>query len=474
LFWFIAGALVGATATLVAIPLWRGTWNIRALTLGGGRMRFALAGAFVATFAAAAAIIYFAVGSRHPLTAQPLTSSMATAAGSAADASIKSGAGAKSMETEVDALEVRLARDGGTSDDWNLLAKAYEFLGRPDDAARARAHTPKPAAGATVTQMSAGALVAAATATETRGPAAGGAASLSAAATSEPTLSSAPAPSPAELEKRVKQNPRDVESWLALAEVHRVQHDDRGARDALAKVIALHGMTAQSWADYADVLASLAGGALAGDAGRAIDSALALDPTNLKALWLKASQAHEQRHFTEALAWWRKLRAAMPADAPDARVIDANILEDTQLAGLPVPAGAAAAGAPAAANASGASGASGTAEVSGTVSIDSRLAGRVQRDATLFIYAKAADSPGPPLAVLRTTASAWPVSFHLDDSMAMIPSRRLSQFDKVVVEARISRSGQATPSAGDLYVTSPVLHPAAGQKLALVINREIG
>ena len=433
-------------------------------------MRFALAGAFVATFAAAAAIIYFAVGSRHSLTAQPLTSSMATAAGpAAADASIKSDAGAKSMETEVAALEARLARDGGTSDDWTLLAKAYEFLGRPDDAARARAHIAKPAAGATVSQMSAGALVAAATATETRGPAAGGAASMPAAATPEPTLSPAPAPSPAELEKRVKQNPRDVESWLALAELHRVQHDDRDARDALAKVIALHGMTAQSWADYADVLASLAG-----DAGRAIDSALALDPTNLKALWLKASQAHEQRHFTEALAWWRKLRAALPSDAPDARVIDANILEDTQLAGLPVPVGAAAAGAPAAANASGASGAPGTAEVSGTVSIDSRLAGRVQRDATLFIYAKAADSPGPPLAVLRTTASAWPVSFHLDDSMAMIPSRRLSQFDKVVVEARISRSGQATPSAGDLYVTSPVLHPAAGQKLALVINREIG
>ena len=66
------------------------------------------------------------------------------------------------------------------------------------------------------------------------------------------------------------------------------------------------------------------------------------------------------------------------------------------------------------------------------------------------------------------------MSFRLDDSMAMMPSRRLSQFDKVVVEARISRSGQATPGSGDLYVTSPVLHPAAGMKLALVINREIG
>jgi cytochrome c-type biogenesis protein CcmH len=113
-------------------------------------------------------------------------------------------------------------------------------------------------------------------------------------------------------------------------------------------------------------------------------------------------------------------------------------------------------------------------EVSGTVSLDTRFANRVQPAATLFIYAKAADSPGPPLAVLRASVGAWPVSFRLDDSMAMIPSRRLSQFDRVVIEARISRSGQATPAAGDLYVTSQVLRPAAGTRLALVINREIG
>jgi cytochrome c-type biogenesis protein CcmH len=108
------------------------------------------------------------------------------------------------------------------------------------------------------------------------------------------------------------------------------------------------------------------------------------------------------------------------------------------------------------------------------VSLDQRFSARVQSDATLFIYAKAADSPGPPLAVVRTTVGSWPVNFRLDDSMAMIPSRRLSQFDRVVIEARISRSGQATPTAGDLYVTSPVLHPAPGTRLALVINREIG
>jgi cytochrome c-type biogenesis protein CcmH len=440
---------VGVAASLVAIPLWRS-----ALTLARGRMRYGLAGAFVATFACAAAIIYIAIGSRHSLASRPAAAAMvAPAAASAAGAAAKSAASAKSMEAEVAALEARLSRDGGTADDWTLLAKAYDFMGRPDDARRARDRIAKPGAGV-VTQMNAGALVAAATATETR------------AVPAEPAPAAAPA-SVAELEQRVKANPRDVQSWLALADLRRAQHDNRAARDALAKVVALKGMTAQSWADYADVLASLSEGSLSGAAGSAIDSALALDPSNAKALWLKASQAHEQRHFADALGWWKRLRSALPPDSPDARIIDGNIAEDTSLAGL-APASAAAAGAATPVAAASA------AEVSGTVSIDSRLADRVQHDATLFIYAKAADSPGPPLAVLRTTAAAWPVSFHLDDSMAMIPSRRLSQFDKVVVEARISRSGQATPSSGDLYVTSPVLHPAAGKKLALVINREIG
>ncbi|HEY0766724.1 MAG TPA: hypothetical protein VGD47_02095 [Steroidobacteraceae bacterium] len=441
---------MGIAASLVAIPLWRGT-----LTLGRGRMRYALAGAFVATFAGAAAIIYVAIGSRHSLASRPPAAAMVAPAAAASAAGASANASAKSMDAEVAALEARLARDGGTPSDWTLLAKAYDFMGRADDARRARAHLANPGAGV-VSQMSAGALVAAATATETRP------------GTAAPTPSPAPAgASLAELEQRVKGNPRDVQSWLALADLHRAQHDNGAARDAFAKVVALHGMTAQSWADYADVLASLAGGSLAGAAGSAIDSALAADPANVKALWLKASQAHEQRHFADALSWWKKLRSALPPNSPDARIIDGNIAEDSSLAGLaPASASATPASAPPAT--------AGTAEVSGTVSIDTRLADRVQRDATLFIYAKAADSPGPPLAVLRTTAAAWPVSFHLDDSMAMIPSRRLSQFDKVVVEARISRSGQATPTAGDLYVTSPVLHPLAGKKLALVINREIG
>lgn len=422
---FLAGLLTGVLATVVAAR-WR-----RALPLFRGPRPVLLAASAAAVFVLAAGILYLALDKRHAAPATTVAPAASATAGQAA----------QSMQEAVAGLEARLAGGGGTADDWELLARAYEFLGRPDDARRARAHQSGSAPGA----VSVAALMAAADGVSVSRTA-------QAPAMAAAPSGAAPLATREDLEQRVHEHPADVSAWLALAELARQRHDDRAARADLEKVIALHSMSAQSWADYADVLASQTGGALAGAAGTAIDQALALDPANPKALWLKASQSHEQQHFADALLWWRKLRAVLPADSPDARIIDGNIAEDTQLLGQTPAAGAA---------------------VSGTVSIDGRLAPRVQADATLFIYAKAADSPGPPLAVLRTTAAAWPVTFRLDDSMAMLPSRRLSQFQKVVVEARISRSGQATPASGDLYVTSPVVSPGAATRLALVIDREV-
>jgi hypothetical protein len=49
-------------------------------------------------------------------------------------------AAAQPMASAVAALQARLARGGGSADDWELLAKSYEFLGRSDAASQARAH----------------------------------------------------------------------------------------------------------------------------------------------------------------------------------------------------------------------------------------------------------------------------------------------------------------------------------------------
>jgi hypothetical protein len=61
------------------------------------------------------------------------------AAGAGASAGPAPKAAAGSMDSAIAALEARLAKGGGTSDDWELLAKSFEFLGRPADAAKARA-----------------------------------------------------------------------------------------------------------------------------------------------------------------------------------------------------------------------------------------------------------------------------------------------------------------------------------------------
>lgn len=49
-------------------------------------------------------------------------------------------AAASPMNAAIASLQARLAKGGGSADDWELLAKSYEFLGRPAEAAKARAH----------------------------------------------------------------------------------------------------------------------------------------------------------------------------------------------------------------------------------------------------------------------------------------------------------------------------------------------
>jgi cytochrome c-type biogenesis protein CcmH len=90
----------------------------------------------------------------------------------------------------------------------------------------------------------------------------------------------------------------------------------------------------------------------------------------------------------------------------------------------------------------------------------------------VFIFARAADGPKVPLAVTRKAAGELPAKFTLDDSMAMAPNMKLSSFPRVIVGARVSRSGNATPQPGDLQGASgEVASSASG--ITVVINSEV-
>ena len=55
-----------------------------------------------------------------------------------------------------------------------------------------------------------------------------------------------------------------------------------------------------------------------------------------------------------------------------------------------------------------------------------------------------------PVAVLKVPATDFPMSFILNDSLAMNPSAPLSQLSEASVEVRISKTGMAKPEVGDL------------------------
>lgn len=120
-----------------------------------------------------------------------------------------------------------------------------------------------------------------------------------------------------------------------------------------------------------------------------------------------------------------------------------------------------------AANTAGGSGA----VVTGEIDLAAPLARKAEAGETLFIFAKSVATPGPPVAVYRSRVGRWPLQFRLDDSQSMMPGRNLSSAGRVTIEARISRSGQPLPAAGDLEGSTGAINPADHKPLKILIDR---
>ncbi|KJK14607.1 hypothetical protein UB46_38375 [Burkholderiaceae bacterium 16] len=89
--------------------------------------------------------------------------------------------------------------------------------------------------------------------------------------------------------------------------------------------------------------------------------------------------------------------------------------------------------------------------VTGTVALGA-LAGKAPAPGdAVFIFARAVQGPRMPLAVLKRQVRDLPVTFTLDDTLALSPANRLSGHSEVMLEARISPSGTAMSHAGDLF-----------------------
>ena len=264
------------------------------------------------------------------------------------------------------------------------------------------------------------------------------------------------------LARRLKDTPDDIEGWTMMARSYAALGRFKESADAYAHLTKLLPQDADMLADYADALAMANNRTMQGEPEKAILRALQLDPKNIKALALSAVADSERHDYSGAVTQWRKIMALAPPDSDLARSVGSNINEALALAGAPAANGATgASGASDTAKANAAPPAAAGAQVSGSVELDPALRSQVSDTDTVFIFARAVDGPRFPLAVLRKQVKDLPTTFTLDDSMAMMPNAKLSDFPQVLVGARISKSGSATPGVGDLEGISEPLKPGA-------------
>ena len=268
------------------------------------------------------------------------------------------------------------------------------------------------------------------------------------------------------LAKRMAERPDDPVGWALLANAYSALQRFPEASRAYARAIALSPDNAQLLADHADVLAMMQGRSADGEPTRLVEQALQIDPNNLKALALAGSGAFERKDFAKAVAYWSKARQLAPPESEFAVNLDRSLAKARKAAPNVAPAAATGANATALRAASTPSAMS---AVAGRVSLAPALAARAAPTDTVFIFARAAEGPRMPLAILKRQVSELPVSFTLDDSMAMAPEMKLSKFGAVVVGARISKSGQAMPMAGDLTGQSAPVK-AGARSIELVID----
>ena len=265
----------------------------------------------------------------------------------------------------------------------------------------------------------------------------------------------------ANLAARLEKNPGDLKGWVMLGRAYKAMGRFRESIQAFEQAGAALDEDPQYLIDFAEALARGDRDNFQKRGAPLIARALKIDPDHTPTLLFAGSAAFERGEYRTASRHWKKVLAGMTPDSEEARAVTEAISRAD---------GAVAQGKSAKNSSSArveqspptnvgktATAGGNTSGVAGVVSLSPPMAARVGAEDTVFVFARAAEGPRAPLAIIRARVRDLPLKFSLDDSQAMSPELRISKFAKVRVEARISKSGNATPQSGDLQGASEIV-----------------
>ncbi len=281
------------------------------------------------------------------------------------------------------------------------------------------------------------------------------------------------------LAAKLKESPHDAQGWALLGRAYAATNRADEARDAFRQAHEHAPDDADIAVEYAQALALAAPDhELQGESRAMLEGVIAKDANNQRALWLLGISDYQAGDYMNAIARWKVLLPLLQPDSEVARsvrneIADAQARRDGREP--PQPEAAPVETTQAAANAEASEGAApaNAPRLTVTVALDPKLKDKLDPQATLFVFARAASGPPMPLAIQRLKASQLPATVTLDDSMSMMPAMKLSKFPQVIVGARVSKSGNAMPQSGDLQTLSPPLDSHRSEAVALTIDQVV-
>lgn len=280
----------------------------------------------------------------------------------------------------------------------------------------------------------------------------------------------------AKLEEKLKLNPDNPEGWFILGRSYMTENKYDKAVWALEETIKRLPNNPTIMVTLADALTMANGGKFTPRSEELLHKAQSIDPSNAISFWLLGMAYYERGRFTDAISQWR---GAMPLlqDSPESVQKIGSLIEEAKAKGGEDKSGedkgAAAVIAAQTSEQTAAPNKGPDTDIRVWVSLAPELAAKTTPADTLFVLAKAASGPAMPLAVARHQVSELPLEVSLTDAMAMMPQLKLSNFDQVLVQARIAKGGEPTAKSGDLESEAKASTTKGQQGLELVINKEV-
>lgn len=184
------------------------------------------------------------------------------------------------------------------------------------------------------------------------------------------------------------------------------------------------------------------------DDKRLMEKLLKLSPNNINAINLLALSDYQDKNYEQAIRRWESLLTFFPSSSSDAKSL-LEMIHQAQLRVNPL-------------------------EIQATVNISKILKSKISPTDSLFVYVLESKGSRVPLAVRKLSPIQLPAHLSMSNANSMLPGQFLSLGRAVYCEARVSKSGNAMPTHGDLVGRSKTfLLKNKLEVISVLINKAI-